>query len=287
MPRVGLVHRDRPGAVVVVGGQPRVDLLRGGAVRRVGHEEVPDTGGAPRRGERRRCHVVGDRQHRPAERRRRHDLALLPLGHGDQLVLDAERPRLVGRLAVEREHRLRRGRVVVVEALDHGDEVVGAAQRLRPGPHVGSQLVVRGLALVPQRAGAVGEALGLGEQGVVELLPDRPVAAGLVDEGLDVGTEPLVGRRPLPRPPRAPAPPTPRRRTRRPPTGRRPHPRRSGPSARRSSAGWARAGSRLSMPCSSSAGVARSRAATARASSGSGRSRWVSSTNTEDSAVPA
>jgi hypothetical protein len=87
--------------------------------------------------------------------------------------------------------------VVVVEALDHADEVVGPAQRAGARRHVDGQRVVGGLPLPAQLPGAVAETFSLLEQRVVPLLPDRPLAGGLVDQRHDVLAEALVRRRGL------------------------------------------------------------------------------------------
>ena len=115
VPGVRLVDRDRRDHRVVVGLQALADLLGRRAVRWERHEEVADA----RVAERRRPVVRGDREHRPLERGRRFDEALLALGQGHQLVLAQVGPRPLRPVLVRGAHRLGRRGMVVVESL-HG-----------------------------------------------------------------------------------------------------------------------------------------------------------------------
>ena len=65
MARVRLVHGDGRDAVEAVRGEPLLNVLKRGSIRREGHEEMPRES----RPERRRLRVRGDGENGPLERR--------------------------------------------------------------------------------------------------------------------------------------------------------------------------------------------------------------------------
>ena len=215
VPRVRLVHGCRGDRRPAVVGQPLLDLLLGRVVRRVGDVEAPDE----RRLERGRGEIGRDGEHGPLERRRRHHLALLPVGQRDEPVLGEERPSALGALRVPGEHLLGRGRVVVVDLVEHGPPVVRAAHLVGDRADLGLELGVDGAAALAQPLGVHVEQLAFEQQPAIALGADRVRPGAGLDEALEQRQEALVGERRLlarlgklrrarrcPRPPPATAP---------------------------------------------------------------------------------
>ncbi len=86
--------------------------------------------------------------------------------------------RLLGPLLVADPHLLRRARMILVQLVEHGLPVVGAAQLARAPGELRRQLVVRGLPAIPELSSSEAEQLLLPQQGRVALLAERVVAGG-------------------------------------------------------------------------------------------------------------
>src|SRR3990170_4370912 len=100
----------------------------------------------------------------------------------------------LGPLLVADAHLLRRPRVVLVELVQDRLPVVGAAQLAGASGQLLRQLVVRGLAAVPQLACPEAEQLLLLEERRITLLAQLPVACGGRSHLLEEGDVALISR---------------------------------------------------------------------------------------------
>ena len=161
-------------------------------VRRERHEEVAtECRRVVRRG-----HVAGDRDHRPLERRRRNDKALLAGRERDEPPVVEELARALGPLLVADPHRLWIGGPIDIELADELLPVVVARDLAGEAPHLAEQELHLVQTALVQAAGVEVELLGVAQDGGVVLLAERPLAGRggthLLQEG-GVGLE-RIGR---------------------------------------------------------------------------------------------